>query len=145
MGKGNSPAASAMSLAGANGLSFAVTPGLLDEAAKEAYLRGQCAALAVALSEQLEGRIIAIGYDDSQEDRQQWEQKPIWGHLGLLLPDGSVLDVEGSSPDLDTWMERHRFWEAQEVSAQQAMTLEAFPSQDLETARSMAAAIISAL
>lgn len=146
MGKGkssdHSPICAEVSVAGINGSSFTVTPGLIDEAAQLAYLNGQCAALAVALSEIQEGEIIAIGYDETSEDYEEWEANPSWGHVGFELPGGTVLDIEGPSKDLDSWMERHQYWEVKQLSKEQALNLPDFPEQDLAVARSMARALL---
>lgn len=134
--------AAQVTLPGANHASFTVTPGVIDDAAREAYMNGQCVALAVALGEREGGQIVAIGYDDTSEDYEEWEANPSWGHLGLLLEDGSVVDIEGRSKDLDSWMERNQYWEARYVTPEEALALPGFPDQDLETARLMAGSLL---
>lgn len=146
MGKGSASGCGSMAarvaVAGVNQASFTVTPGVIDDAAREAYMNGQCAALAVALSELKGGQIIAIGYDDSSEDYEQWEANPSWGHVGFELEDGSILDIEGNNKDLDSWMERNQYWEARTITREEALSLPDFPQQDLGVARLMAKALL---
>lgn len=127
---------------GANGASFTVTPGLVDDAAREAYLGGQCAALAAALHELRGGQIVAIGYDDTAEQYEEWEANPSWGHVGLVMSDGSVLDIEGKSRDLESWMERHQYWEVKDITPDEALSLPGFPEQDVDVARAMAKSLL---
>lgn len=147
MGKGKSGCGNGLGgqveLSGVNGSAFKVTPGLVDQAARQAYLNGQCAALAVALQELKGGQILAIGYDDSQERYEDWQARPSWGHLGLQLEDGSVIDIEGISGDLESWMERHQYWEVKELAPEEALSLPDFPEQNIGVARAMAETLVS--
>jgi len=148
VGKGANKCGSSISLQvdlpGTNGAVNPVTPGVVDEAARKAYLNGQCAALAIALQERLGGSIVAIGYDDENDDYEAWHQSPVYSHVGLALKNGSVIDIEGAH-ELEEWMEHHNCWEETVLTEQQALSLSQFPSQEISTARLTANALLSSL
>jgi len=108
------------------------------------YLTGQCAGLAVALQEKLGGEIVAIGYDDSVEEEVAWQADPRYDHFGLELEDGRIIDIDGEYKDLNSWMERHNYWEARTFSADEALSLPYYPDQDLARARQIGGLLISA-
>ena len=94
------------------GKTVTVTPGLLDEAAEEAFQYGQCHALAIVLAERLDRPIHAlVEYfpydlwwdeefgDESESPSEEWLASH-WGHAVIQVGPGSYLDVEGIS-DMD--------------------------------------------
>lgn len=81
------------------GQTLAITPGLVDDAAIHLYTRGQCAALAAALTEAGVGTPVfetnlAVSLDwTTTDDMGRLEAGA--EHLLVRLPDGRLMDIEG--------------------------------------------------
>lgn len=68
-----------------------VTPGVLDEDARNAFLLGGCGALATAMHNEHGWPIVGLWATDDE---------PF--HVGVLAPDGLVVDIDGAHPP-DEW------------------------------------------
>lgn len=96
-------------LAGADGLSIKVSPGVLDESSRLAYTQGQCHALALALHEATGWPI--IGAEDEELDVC---------HFFVRTPDGLLLDITGAhEPEEALQLEHMSFCPAPEYLAEQ--------------------------
>lgn len=91
-----------------------ITPGELNELAKEAYTCGQCAYLALALHESTGGTLYAVVNPDWDDDGEEIPPDSIWdekmgqfdeahipNHFGVEV-NGMIVDIEGYH-DFDEW------------------------------------------
>lgn len=90
-----------------------LTPGVIDDAAIEAYTNGGCWYLAWWLHE-LTGYPIAVigGYDpdlDYIDDSSPWHGYS-WVHVGVTTPEGLFLDINGPA-DMNDAMEQYLIYE----------------------------------
>lgn len=118
---------------------IAVTPGVLDQRAEDAYLNGQCAALAVAIWEKAGGSILLIRSQSGQAV-----------HVGVETVPGVVCDIFGARP-LEDWLEDPRFNDpddpndfAEEITSKQALEIPDFPRQHLDVARTFVSSALEA-
>jgi hypothetical protein len=91
-----------------------LTPGVIDQDAEDAYSYGQCAYLALAISEHTSGQIWAIvgpDYDDDGNEvppSENYDSKindSLPDHFGVEV-DGEIVDINGYQ-NFDEWEERH--------------------------------------
>lgn len=95
-----SPLTSAEPVVGVNGLSYRVTPGVLDDAARELFQNGQCLAFAIEVAVALgEDRVSLRFFDDGEEWRLL--------HAYAVAADGTLIDSEGSHApaDIERWLD----------------------------------------
>lgn len=78
-----------------------VTPGVIDAAALELYLYGQCQVLALALHEQ-------TGWPLWVAEQQHPSGTWTWAHVGVQAPDGRWLDILGqrAGHEVISWLEQ---------------------------------------
>uniref|UniRef100_UPI003F49A359 hypothetical protein n=1 Tax=Streptomyces sp. CA-136453 TaxID=3240050 RepID=UPI003F49A359 len=89
---------------GANGLTYSVTPGRIDDAARRAFTEGQCHALALALTEVTGWPATALlTLECSALDEMCAETGPTddecpcrIGHIVVTRPDGAHVDIDGA-------------------------------------------------
>lgn len=128
----------------------------LSEEIKERYNYGQCLALALVLQERFGGELVGLGLDNGEADQiyqnsdrdplDEWENKPSFEHFGLRLPDGRVVDVQGTYASTDQFADLHGYLGLIEgVSQAEAETqTEGLAVQDLDQARHDSQSIIDA-
>ncbi len=93
-----------VSVLGANGATYSVTPGLIDGAARRAFTEGQCHALALALTEMTGWPATALlttecsALDEMCTDAGiEDDQCPCRiGHIVVTRPDGAHVDIDGA-------------------------------------------------
>ena len=104
---------------------------VFDQQTRDTYTQGQCAALAIALHDRIGGQLLA-----------SWTEAGLPTHVGLEVAPGIVADIDGVYAEAD-WLEK--IWahdrdeedaidEVREVSRDEALTLEDFPTQDISAA-----------
>ncbi|WP_167163101.1 hypothetical protein [Streptomyces sp. MBT27] len=89
---------------GANGFTYDVTPGLIDDAARRAFTEGQCHALALALTEMTGWPATALltvecsALDEMCSDAGVEDDTcPCRiGHIVVTRPDGAHIDIDGA-------------------------------------------------
>lgn len=69
-----------------------LTPGVLDDAAREAFTCGQCHAMALALHEH-------TGWDLAGAEWEHYDGVEYPGHVFVVDPDGNPFDVNGYDVD----------------------------------------------
>lgn len=79
-----------------------ITPGRLDDTAREAYSCGLCAYLALAFNKKLDAPIWAIVHSDQDPDGE-YRPEDIPEHFGVEI-DGEIVDINGA--------QSFEFWEA---------------------------------
>jgi hypothetical protein len=92
-----------------------LTPGVLDEAARDVFCRGHCHSLALALADLTDGELVAVYSDD----------ETVADHILVRLPDGRYLDADGVHEDEDDVTSPYG-WEAwlDEISGEEIFWLE---------------------
>ena len=81
-----------------------LTPGVLDESARDVFMRGHCHSLALALSELLPDAILMGAWYGNEDLGGDLE------HVFVCLPDGRMLDVNGATYEETDIIEDHAGW-----------------------------------
>ena len=93
-----------------------LTPGVIDEAARDVFCRGHCHSLALALADLLhDAELVAVYSDD----------ETVADHILVRLPDGRYLDANGVHEDESAVTDEYG-WEAwlDEISGEEIFWLE---------------------
>lgn len=72
-----------------------VAPGVVDEAARVAFSRGHCHAMALALHEATGWAVSAAMFDWDRDDPPIDDLFDVPGHFAVTSPDGRIVDIFG--------------------------------------------------